>query len=155
LGIVDRALAAGLRLKGLMTLVNGESVAEPAEFLPDGSYGFLTVAQYDVERILTDHLESLGGRIERGIELVELKQEGGRVQVTLRRADGSTESGSYRYVVGCDGGRSTVRHALGIGFEGEHYEQTFMIADIELQWPLPRGFAYKLARTENGEMRGG
>ncbi len=55
-----------------------------------------------------------------------------------------------RYLVGCDGGRSTVRKALGARFEGENREQAMLLGDVELsglepdawyQWTVrSRGF---------------
>jgi 3-(3-hydroxy-phenyl)propionate hydroxylase len=32
------------------------------------------------------------------------------------------------YLIGCDGGRSTVRHALGIGFDGYTYPEHFLVS---------------------------
>jgi 2-polyprenyl-6-methoxyphenol hydroxylase-like FAD-dependent oxidoreductase len=41
-----------------------------------------------------------------------------------------------RYVVGADGMRSVVREAAGIGFQGEAYGESFVLADVEMDWPL-------------------
>ena len=62
LGIVDRALASGMGLLGLVSMANGDvgTAQVSGDALPDGAYGFLTLAQYDVEAILTEHLASLG-----------------------------------------------------------------------------------------------
>jgi 2-polyprenyl-6-methoxyphenol hydroxylase-like FAD-dependent oxidoreductase len=43
-----------------------------------------------------------------------------------------------RYVVGCDGGHSFVRGALGIPFQGESYTQSFVLADIDTTLTPPR-----------------
>lgn len=156
LGIVNAALAAGLGLRGLVSIANGDfaGAEKSSSALADGAYGFLTLAQYDAERILNEHLRSLGGEIERGVELVDLRQTDDAVVATLRAADGATETVECRYLIGCDGGRSAVRHALGLPFEGDHYEQVFMLADVEVDWDLPRGYAYKLARFENDQVQG-
>jgi len=156
LGVVQHALAAGLRLLGLVSVANGDIANGTVEgsALAYGAYGFVTLAQYDVERILGEHLVRLGGRVERGVELVKLEQTADAVRAGLRRADGGTETVECRYLVGCDGGRSTVRHALQLPFEGEHFEQTFMLADVELNWDLPRGYGYKFARIEGEQTLG-
>src|SRR5215210_1919135 len=41
-----------------------------------------------------------------------------------------------RYVVGCDGGHSFVRGALGIPFQGDTYPQSFVLADVRMGWAL-------------------
>ncbi|HEY2841526.1 MAG TPA: FAD-dependent monooxygenase [Pirellulales bacterium] len=153
LGIAGEALTAGEELRGLASIANGVDVEISDVELKEGAYGFLTLAQYDAERLLTEHLHRLGGCIEREVEFVALEQSPDAVSVRLRRADGAEDTAQARYLVGCDGGRSAVRHALGLSFEGDHYEQTFMLADVELDWSLERGYAYKLARIENDQIR--
>ena len=157
LGIVDRALASGMGLLGVVSMANGDvaSAEVAGDALPEGGYGFLTLAQYDVEAILTEHLAALGGRIERGTELVTLSHSDDAVAATLRHADGTTETVEPAWLIGCDGGRSAVRQALQLSFEGEHYAPVFLLADVELDWSLRRGYAYKLARFENDAMQGG
>jgi len=155
LGIVNQALAAGLGLRGLVNVANGTDMEISSSALPQGAYGFLTIAQFDVESILAEHLQSHAGQIERGVELVGLQQTDAGVTAMLRCADGATETLDCKYLIGCDGGRSTVRHAIGLQFEGDHYEQVFMLADVELDWPLERGYGYKFARFIDGEMQGG
>ena len=46
--------------------------------------------------------------------------------------DGTTETIPFRWLVGCDGAHSTVRHALGIPFEGEGVGLRFFLGDLEL-----------------------
>ena len=52
-------------------------------------------------------------------ELVSFEQDEAGVHVTTRASDGATSSFRARYLVGCDGGSSTVRKALGIKLEGK------------------------------------
>ena len=42
-----------------------------------------------------------------------------------------------RYVVGADGMHSAVRQSAGIGFTGDRYPQSFVLADVRMDWPLP------------------
>ena len=157
LGIAEHALDRGLGLLGLVSMANGDvdNAQVSGVALPDGAYGFLTLAQYDVEAILTEHLASLGGRVERGTELVQLGRTHDVITATLKHADGATETVEPAWLIGCDGGRSAVRQALQLSFEGEHYAPVFLLADVELDWPLARGYGYKMARLENGAMQGG
>ena len=156
LGIANQAIAAGLPLRGMINIANGDMnlSEESGVALADGAYGFLTLAQYDAERILTEHFTSLGGKIERQVELVAFAENKDGVQATLQHADGRQETVRCNWLIGCDGGRSTVRRTLKLPFEGDHYEQVFLLADVELDWSLARGYAYKLARLENDQMQG-
>ena len=53
-------------------------------------------------------------------ELVSFEDRGGHVVATLRNVDdGTTQAVEAQYLVGCDGGASTVRQSLGIGMSGE------------------------------------
>ena len=51
-------------------------------------------------------------------------------------ASGETIRASY--VVGADGMHSVVRDHSGIGFTGDAYMQSFVLADVTMDWPLPR-----------------
>jgi 2-polyprenyl-6-methoxyphenol hydroxylase-like FAD-dependent oxidoreductase len=99
----------------------------------DTDYPFLLfVSQVVTEQVLGDHLAARGVPIERGVELTELRWESDAVTGTVRHRDGATEAIRARYVVGCDGIRSTVRQEAGIGFLGDAYPQTFALADLEV-----------------------
>jgi len=43
-----------------------------------------------------------------------------------------------RWVVGCDGMHSRVRDDAQIAFAGAAYEQSFVLADVHMDWPLAR-----------------
>jgi len=82
----------------------------------DTSHGYvLAIAQPVVERLMTEHALAAGAELRRGCELVGLGQDEHGISAEL--ADGTRLRA--RYLVGCDGGRSTVRKLLGIGFPGE------------------------------------
>jgi 2-polyprenyl-6-methoxyphenol hydroxylase-like FAD-dependent oxidoreductase len=57
--------------------------------------------------------------------------------VTASDANGVSESVQARYVVGADGLNSVVRTSAGIGFTGDTYDASFVLADAQLDWPLP------------------
>ncbi|HEY0425721.1 MAG TPA: FAD-dependent monooxygenase [Rhodopila sp.] len=97
----------------------------------------LTLPQNETEAILTNRLALLGGAIERGQEAVALVQDDGHATVTLRDASGSSTQVRARYVVGADGYRSLVRQAAGIGFTAGTYDETFILADVHMDWPWP------------------
>ncbi|MGH3621345.1 MAG: FAD-dependent oxidoreductase, partial [Sciscionella sp.] len=72
------------------------------------------VAQQEIERILIERAEELGVEIVRGRSVVHFEQSD--VDVAVRLDDGATVSG--KWLLGCDGGRSTVRKLAGFDFPG-------------------------------------
>src|SRR5256885_13523356 len=98
----------------------------------DTTYPFvLTIPQTTTERLLTEHALESGVEIRRGQEVTGLRQDDDGVTVEL--ADGTRLRS--RYLVGCDGGRSTVRKRLGVGFPGEPARAEWLIADVEVTVP--------------------
>lgn len=99
--------------------------------LDDTSYPFLLfLSQADTEAVLRDCLAASGVQVERGIELVAATETDGAVRCTLRDAKGGEEQLTTRFLVGCDGAHSRVRGLAGIGFTGDRYPQTFLLADL-------------------------
>ena len=74
----------------------------------------LGIPQTTTDRLLSDHAVELGVEIRRGCELIGLTQDDHGVTTEL--ADGRQLRS--RYLVGCDGGRSTVRRLAGVDFPG-------------------------------------
>ena len=106
--------------------------------LDDTRYPFLLfLSQADTEAILGDHLTGAGAGVRRGVELTGLDQGPDHVTCTLVDGGDRTERLDARYVVGCDGAHSRVRHLAGIGFTGAAYRQTFVLADLEADGPDP------------------
>lgn len=100
--------------------------------LADTAYPFLLfLSQAETERLLAEHLGAAGIAVERGVELAALEADPQTVTATLHHHDGAIEQVAARYVIGCDGAHSTVRHLAGIAFEGGSYPQTFVLADVE------------------------
>src|ERR1700722_18686129 len=91
----------------------------------------LGIPQPVTDRLLAERAAELGTEIRRGCELVGLSQDDHGVTVEL--ADG-TQLRS-RYLVGCDGGRSTVRKLLGVGFPGEPAKVEWLRGEMEVTTP--------------------
>ncbi|MGH8775013.1 MAG: FAD-dependent monooxygenase [Jiangellaceae bacterium] len=134
LGATDELVARGNRAVRLQMHFGARIV--PIQLfdisIDDTAYPYLLfISQAETERILGDRLTRLGADIERGTELIRLRQSDGVVTCHLRHRDGPDETVHARYVVGCDGAHSTVRQQAGIAFEGAAYPQTFVLADVE------------------------
>src|SRR5262249_35297872 len=76
-------------------------------------------------------IASLGVAVRAGAEVVDVVDEG--AEVVARLADGSSVRAPY--LVGCDGGRSVVRKALGIDFVGTDATMTGRVAAVTVADP--------------------
>ncbi|MEU6488609.1 monooxygenase [Streptomyces sp. NPDC046887] len=104
----------------------------------DSRHGYtLFLAQARTEAILAERARELGVEISRGHETLGVSQDGDGVEVEVRVPGGGTETVHGRYAVGCDGGRSTVRQAAGIGFPGADETLTGMLGDFTAVDPRP------------------
>ena len=102
-------------------------------------YPFMLVYPQDEhEKLLVDKLQSLGVVVERHTELLSIEDHGDKVTARLCLPDGSEQVCTAMYLAGCDGVRSTVRSAIGGGFEGGTYKQVFYVADVQISGLEPR-----------------
>lgn len=145
LGIADELVCAGNRVGAFNVSAGGRRVLRADFRRLDGPFPFmLHVPQYETQRVLDAHLERLGVQIERGVEVVGLHHEPEGVVLTTRQG-GVTSTVSASHVVGCDGAHSTVRHALGLPFDGQGYGQDWIGADVEVDWAFPESEAHVFA----------
>ncbi|MEV0679252.1 rifampin monooxygenase [Actinosynnema sp. NPDC050436] len=125
-GLLERFLALGREhpLGGYFA-----GIAKPVPGGLDTTHPYvLAIPQPETDRLLTERAVELGAEIRRGCELVGLGQD--EHGVTVELADGTTERA--RYLVGCDGGRSTVRKLLDVGFPGEPGTEDTLLGELEL-----------------------
>ncbi len=86
--------------------------------------------QYKIAGTIMDRLaDDAGADIRMSTRLVSFEQDSDRVRVTLKQADGSYAIEEVAYLVGCDGGRSTVRKIAGIPFDGFTWPERFIKID--------------------------
>ena len=135
-GIAETAVQRGRPLKHASVSSDGRTIVSfPFDKIP-GHYPFvLFLPQNETEALLIEHLESLGGRIERGTEMLSIREKDNGAEVQLRTADGNVENTAARWVVGCDGAHSTVRESLKIPFSGAKVGLNFFLGDLELEGP--------------------
>lgn len=95
-----------------------------------GPIGSMATDMAGIETVLTNRAVAMGVEIRRGCGVEDFTQSGTDVRV---RTAGGTFAG--RWLIGCDGGRSTVRKAAGIGFTGTDPELTGYSAEVELADP--------------------
>ena len=121
--------------------------------LPADGPGLLGITQARVETVLFGHAETLGARIRRGCNVTGLSILDDRVEIAVDGEDRIEAA----YVVGCDGGRSTVRAEAGIGFPGTPSTVAGLLGDVTLAEPgsvpfgwhgTPRGWVVGMFRRE-------
>ena len=100
--------------------------------LPTAHAYTVMLPQDITEDVLTARLDELGGRVHRPYELARLAQDAGGVTATMTGG----ETVRALYVVGADGMHSAVRTEAGIEFAGDSYGQSFVLADVHLDWEL-------------------
>jgi 2-polyprenyl-6-methoxyphenol hydroxylase-like FAD-dependent oxidoreductase len=140
LGVIDAVRAAGAPFPAFRMYAGEEvvwerglsemlGVSEP-ERSPAVPYpGPWLIPQWRTEEILAERFTSLGGRVELDTELTGFTQDGDGV--TAQTSRGPIRA---RYLVGCDGGRSTVRKVMGVGFEGDTVEtERTLIGDVQVE----------------------
>jgi 2-polyprenyl-6-methoxyphenol hydroxylase-like FAD-dependent oxidoreductase len=96
----------------------------------------LMCPQDETEAILLRRLQAFGGDVLRPWRVTDVRPAADRLRVTLS-GEGSLAVAA-RYVVGCDGMHSFVRENAGIAFSGDKYHGSFVLADVDMDWPLSR-----------------
>ena len=136
-GLLERFLAHGRQYP-----VGGffAAITKPMSVPLDTTHPYvLGIRQPVTDRLLAERATELGAEIRRGCELVGLSQDEHGVTVELAAGAAGTGEDSTRlrarYLVGCDGGRSTVRKLLGVGFPGEPSSADTLLGEMEVGVP--------------------
>src|SRR5437763_9716452 len=123
-GVADRFLAEG-QVAQVATF--GTTVLDMSDFPTRHPYS-LGIWQNQIERIMAAWIAELSVRVYYGSEVTGFAQDGTGVDVEL-------SGGSLRaqYLVGCDGGRSVIRRAAAIEFQGWDPTRSTLIAEVEMR----------------------
>jgi len=112
-------------------------------------YPYVAMIPQDVtERLLAERLAAAGGAVEYETRLVGFEAQPDHVAATLEHG-GEPRSVTTRFLIGADGAHSTVRHGLDLQFAGSEYDQSFLLADVELAGALA-GDELHLCPSEHG-----
>ncbi|QKW21671.1 FAD-dependent oxidoreductase [Kitasatospora sp. NA04385] len=140
MGVLDDLLPRGQRVEHFTLHQNGRRLVRfdtDYSRLPTRFPFTLMVDQVITEEVLRTAVARLGVQVEWGVRLEEFEDGGDGVTTVLRLPDGSAETVGFDWLVGCDGGRSTVRKKLGMPLLGDSSE-TWLIADAIVDCDLPR-----------------
>lgn len=87
----------------------------------------LQCEQFKIARALVEAMQADGSATVRlDTRLEGFSQDADGVTIALAGPDGG-ETLRADYLIGCDGGRSTVRKAIGVSFEGFTYPERFLV----------------------------
>lgn len=101
--------------------------------LPTQHPYLLMLPQDMTEKILSEKLVEIGGTVRRGCKVEALVNTSEGVEASMISSEGK-QTIHARYVVGADGMHSMVRMTAGIGFAGASYEESFILADVDMTW---------------------
>jgi len=145
MGIVDQILALGQRIEGFTMFNNGSRLVRlDADYRrnPTAFPYTLSIDQVRTEAVLRDAVAKQGVTIEWETKLVDVAQADDGVRVTLQHINNcAEETVTVPWVVGCDGGHSTVRKKLELPLIGDSND-TWLLADAEVTVDLPRNSIY-------------
>ncbi|MDQ3789326.1 MAG: FAD-dependent monooxygenase [Actinomycetota bacterium] len=129
------------------TVVDREPIAAPVPDPGTTPYPELVwIAEFDVEGPLRDRLALDGVHVEFATAATALEQHDDHVLVHVNGSRGP-ESVRARWVVGADGGKSTVRHCLGLPYDGFTMDDYWYLGDLRLEG-LDHSRQYILPTTE-------
>ncbi|GAA4462102.1 rifampin monooxygenase [Phytohabitans houttuyneae] len=132
-----------MAMRGLLKRIHERGRQRPAagffaainKPVPDGlnsAYAYLLgIPQPVIVKLLEEHAIGLGAQVRHGDAVAGFAQDGDGVTVELA----SGERLRSRYLVGCDGARSTVRKMLGVGFPGEPSRTETLMGEMEVGMP--------------------
>lgn len=86
----------------------------------------MKISQQNTEAVLREYLQAYDIQVELNCPLLDFRQNEAGVMASVQRA-GQREEIQARYLVGCDGGHSTVRKCAGITFVGTTGEEEYGI----------------------------
>ncbi|MFC0107563.1 FAD-dependent monooxygenase [Kibdelosporangium aridum] len=124
--------------RGLIDRLENTEIARQGHFggipidygiLEGSHFGMRGVPQYKLEEMLENWALELGVSLRRGHELTSLDDVGDGVSAIVQGPDGLSEYTAH-YLVGCDGGASTVRKLAGFDFPGSDAMREMYLADV-------------------------
>ncbi|MCA0970524.1 FAD-dependent monooxygenase [Halobacillus litoralis] len=132
LGVQKPFLERGYPGPGAKLHLGGEKPSLVELYPIESRYPYMLVLpQSETERILEDHLNAMGGKVNRDQEVVDVIETEGGVYVQTKY-HGEVQEYKAKYLLACDGAHSPVREALDVPFDGEDDGYTFFLGDVDI-----------------------
>ncbi|MFE7853240.1 FAD-dependent oxidoreductase [Streptomyces sp. NPDC057403] len=138
MGVVDALRERGRENRAFTMFASGRRLVRlQADYasMPTRFPYTLIVEQTATETVLREAVAALGVSVEWGVKVGDFEQDADAVRVRLEHADGTSEVCRAEWLVGCDGGHSTVRKQLGLPLIGDSRD-TWMLADAPVRTDL-------------------
>ncbi|WP_225859510.1 FAD-dependent oxidoreductase [Streptomyces albicerus] len=138
MGVVDALRERGRENRAFTMFASGRRLVRlEADYasMPTRFPYTVIVEQSATEAVLREAVAAQGVAIEWGVKVTGFDQDTDSVRVRLQRADGGEQTCRADWLVGCDGGHSTVRKQLGLPLIGESRD-TWMLADAPVRTDL-------------------
>ncbi len=138
LGVGERSVKKGVTWKVGRTF-HRETEVFNFDLLPEDGHkmpAFVNLQQYYVEEYLVERAQEVGTDLRWKNKVVAVDHHARHAVLTVQTPDGDYQL-EADWVIACDGARSPIRAMLGLEFEGELFEERFLIADIRMQADFP------------------
>ena len=141
LGLAQPAIERGTIANRVRLIEGGEVRGE----MNLGNFGkdlsqypyMLMLEQSKNEELLYGFVRSHGHDVRWNTELENFSQDATGVTAQIKKPSGESETIRGKFLVGCDGASSPVRHGLGLTFGGSTFERLFYVADARVDWDMP------------------
>src|ERR1043165_7426754 len=141
IGLAQPAIERGT-IASRVRLIEGGEVAGEMNL---GNFGkdlseypyMLMLEQSKNEELLYEYVRNHGHDVRWNTELENFSQDATGVTAQVKTPSGESETIRGKFLVGCDGASSPVRHGLGLTFEGSTFERLFYVADARVDWEFP------------------
>ncbi len=141
LGLAQPAIERGTIASRVRLIEGGELAGE----MNLGNFGkdlsqypyMLMLEQSKNEALLYEFVRNHGHGVRWNTELENFSQDATGVTAQVKTPSGESETIRGKFLVGCDGAGSPVRHGLGLTFEGSTFERLFYVADARVDWEFP------------------
>ncbi len=138
IGLAESAIGAGAIARAANIVADGEirgsiNLSDIGKDLSPYPFALL-LEQSKNERLLYDYLLRHGKDVLWETALEKVSQDDEKATAIIKNANGKTETMTAKYLVGCDGAKSLVRHQLDFTFEGNTIDALFYVADVEMEF---------------------
>src|SRR5436305_644883 len=144
LGVAERMVEKGV-VWSVGRIFHGADQLYQFNLLPEQGHkmpAFINLQQFYAEAYLAGRAAQLPGiDLRWRNKVIGLEQRNDQVLLTIETPDGPYRLAA-RYVVACDGARSSLRRLVGADFKGQQFEDQFLIADVKMaaEFPTERWF---------------
>ncbi len=136
LGVGKRMLEKGVTWK-IGRLFHGKNEVYSFDLLPEEGHtypAFINLQQYYVEQYLVERAQEFPDLIDLRFmnKVVNHEDRDDHVVISIETPDGSYQL-KAEYMIACDGARSPTRQRMNLPFEGQTFEEKFLIVDVEME----------------------